>query len=71
MKFKVVVKPNSVENHLLGYDNDRQAYIVRIKAPPQKGEANKELEKFLSKSLNKKVKIISGFKSHIKLVDIS
>ena len=67
-KFKVIIKPNSPENKLVGYDDARQAYVVRIKAKPFDGEANKEVEKFLSKQLKRKVKITSGFKSKIKFI---
>jgi len=67
-KFKVIVKPNSPENKLMGYDDVREAYVVWVKAKPADGEANKEVEKFLSKKLKKKVKIVSGFKSRIKFI---
>jgi uncharacterized protein len=71
MKIKIVVKTNSDENKLLGYDGRHDAYKVHIKASPHEGKANKEIEKFLSKSLKKKVKIVSGFKSNKKIIDVT
>jgi uncharacterized protein len=70
MKAKFIVKPNAKTTKLLGYDPDRKAYRVEIKSKPDKGEANKELEKFLSKHFKKKVKIISGHKSRVKMIEI-
>lgn len=71
MKAKFIVKPNSKLTKLLGYDKDRGAYRVEIKSKPDNGEANKELEKYLSKHFKKKVKIVSGHRSKIKIVEIS
>ena len=66
-EIKVKVKPNSAKNKVLGLDE--QGFLrVDIKAPAQKGKANKELIKFLSKHFKKRVEIISGFKSREKRV---
>ncbi len=67
-QFKVIVKPNSSENKVLGYDETRKALKVAVKAPAENNKANKELVKFLSKHLKKKVKIKSGLKSKEKLI---
>ncbi len=69
-KLKVHVIPNSKENRIEGYDNWKKAVVVRIKAPPVEGKANKELEKFLSNFFGCKVEIISGKKSKDKVVMI-
>ena len=66
--FKVIVKPNATKNQILGYDKERKAYKLTIKAQPQNNKANIELIKFLSKLLKKKVKIIRGLKSREKLL---
>jgi len=42
-EFKVLVKPNSKENGIDGYDNSLGAYRVNIKAPADKNKANREL----------------------------
>ena len=67
--FKVIVKPNSKKNGILGYDEEKQAYIVSIKEKAEDNRANIELIKFLSKTLGKKARIKSGFKSKIKMVE--
>ncbi len=66
-EIKVKVKPNSAKNEVLGLDE--QGFLrVNVKAPAQKGKANKELIKLLSKHFKKKVEIISGLKSREKRV---
>lgn len=70
-KLKVVVKPNSSENKAIGYDENRKAVKIAVKAPPENNKANKELIKFISKLLKKKVKIKSGLKSKEKLLIVS
>ncbi|MBN2453919.1 YggU family protein [Candidatus Woesearchaeota archaeon] len=66
--FSVIVKPNSSRNEIVGYDKERRAYKVSIAAPADGGKANKELVKFLSKELKRKVRIKSGFTSRKKLL---
>ena len=67
--FKVIVKPNFRKNELIGFDKDRNAYIIRIKEKAKDNKANIELIKFLSKVLGKGVKIKSGIKSKEKLIE--
>lgn len=69
-KFKIIVKPNSKENKIEGFDKERNAYRVCIKAKPERNKANIEIIKFLSKLLKKKVKISSGLKSREKVIEI-
>ena len=69
-KFKILVKPNSRENKIEGFDKERNAYIIRIKARPEDNKANIEVMKFLSKSLKKKARIASGFKSREKVIEV-
>ena len=52
---KVLIKPNSPKNQILGFDSNKKALRISIKAVPKKGKANKELIKFLSKLLKKNV----------------
>jgi len=65
---KIIVKTNCPKNEVREYDSVRDAYRVEIRAKPVDGKANIEIEKFLSKHFGKKLKIISGFKSKIKLL---
>lgn len=64
---KIIVKTNCSENKI-NFDDSRSCYKVEIKAKPVDGKANSEIEKYLSKHFKKKVKIISGFKSKMKII---
>ena len=68
-KFKIIVKPNSKENKIEGFDKDRNAYRISIKARPENNKANIGIIKFLSKLLKKKIRITSGLKSKEKIVE--
>ena len=63
----VKVKPNSASNEVLGLD-EQGLLRVNVKAPAQKGKANKELVKVLSKHFKKRVEILSGLKSREKRI---
>ena len=69
-KFKIIVKPNSKENEIECFDKERNAYRIAIKAKPQDNKANIEVIKFLSKSLKKKLRIVSGLKSREKMIEV-
>ena len=67
--FKVIVKPNSRKNDILGYDEEKQAYIISIKEKAEDNKANRELIRFLSKILGRKARIKSGLKSREKIIE--
>lgn len=69
-KLKIIVRPNAIESSIKGYDERRNALKVDISAPPDKNKANKEVVKFFSKLLKRKVSIKSGFASKEKLLRI-
>ncbi|MBI4159455.1 YggU family protein [Candidatus Woesearchaeota archaeon] len=69
-KFKIIVKANSKKNEVIGYDELKKGYNVRIKAKAEDNKANKEIIKFLSKTSGKKVRIVSGLRSKEKLIEI-
>ncbi len=69
-KFKIIIKTKAKKNEIIGFDEEKQAYKVNIKAMPIKGEANKEIIKFLSKTLKKQVRISSGLKNKIKTIEL-
>ena len=71
LKFKVIVKPNSKENKIIEFNKEANAYKIQIRAKPEDNKANIELIKFLSKSLKKKARIVSGFKSREKIIELS
>jgi len=70
-KFKIIAKPNSKENKIIGFDKARNAYRIAINAKAEGNKANIELIKFLSKLLKKRVKISSGLKSKQKIIEIA
>jgi uncharacterized protein len=68
----VKITPNSSENKILGISND--TLKIKIKAPPDKGKANLELIKFLSKLLKiskSSIEIVKGKTSSMKIIAIS
>lgn len=68
-RFRVIAKPNSAKNEIKGFDEKRKAYIITIKEPADKGKANSELVRFLSKELKCRVRILSGLMSREKIVE--
>ena len=67
---KIIVKPNSKENKIVKFDENKEAYVVNIKAKPEKNKANIEIIKFFSKLLKKKITIIKGLKSREKIIKV-
>ena len=70
--FSIKVIPNAPRNEFAGRSDDG-IWKVKITSPPVDGAANKELIRFLAHSLGipkSKVKIVKGFSSRWKLVDI-
>ncbi|MBS3127937.1 YggU family protein [Candidatus Woesearchaeota archaeon] len=67
----ILVKPNSSKTEILGWDEEKQALRIAIHAPPEDNKANKELLKFLKKTLKRKVELIKGKTSREKVVRIS
>ena len=70
-QLKLLVKPNSSKNKIIKWDANKEALIITIKAQPEKGKANKELIRFLTKLLKKKITIKSGCTSKEKIVNIN
>lgn len=70
-KFKIIVKPNSRENMIEGFDSQRNAYIVHVKAKPEDNNANIEIIKFLSRYMKKRVRIVTGLKSKEKIIEVT
>ncbi len=70
-KLAIVAKPNATETEVLGYDENKKALRVSVAAVPDKDKANKEIIKYFSKLLKKKVMILSGAKSREKILKIN
>ena len=69
-KFKVIVTPNARANEIIGFDEAKNAYRISIKARAEGNKANIELIKFLTKTTKKKARIVSGFKSREKIIEL-
>jgi uncharacterized protein (TIGR00251 family) len=70
-RLKIIVKPNSPKTEIKGWDKEKEALRVNVKAEPEKGKANKEVIKFFTKFLKKKVAITHGLVSKQKVLKIS
>jgi len=69
-KIQVYVRPNSSNSRIIGYDAGKSAYIVEVKSPPEKGKANAEIIKLFFRQLKNRARIVSGFTSRKKIVEI-
>lgn len=73
---RVKVIPNSQKTELVEImdEPDGQTYKIRVHAAPERGKANTELIKFLSKNFNihkSQITIISGIADRLKLIKIT
>jgi len=70
MKIQVKVKPNSRTE---GLSREGDSFIVKVKEPPKEGKANQAVIKLLAQHFGipqSRVRILSGFKSKNKVVEI-
>lgn len=65
-KLKVIVKPNSEKDALLGWEGD--VLRVAVSAPAQDNKANLAVLKFLKKLSKKRISFISGLRSREKVL---
>ena len=80
MKIKIKVKPNSGRQEIVEKEKEKndldknkekyKEYVVYLKSIPENNKANLELIKLLKRYFKKEVKIVSGFNSRNKMVDI-
>lgn len=71
MKIFVKAKPNSREEKVEKIDENN--FIVSVKEPPEKGKANNAIKNALAvyfKTASARVKIISGYSSRNKIIEI-
>jgi len=71
MKIFIKAKPNSKEKKIERVDENH--YIVSVKEPPIKGKANKAIRNALAiyfKVASSRVKIVSGYSSQKKVMEI-
>ncbi len=72
MKIFVKAKPNSKEENVERIDENN--YIVSVKEPPVKGKANEAIKNALAvyfKTASSRIKIISGYSSRNKIIEVS
>ncbi len=70
MKIQVKIKPNSKTEEV---SREGDSFIVKVKEPPKEGRANRAVIKLLAEHFGVsqgQVKILSGFKSKNKVVEI-
>jgi len=70
VKIQVRVKPNS-KNEEVSQEGD--TFVVKVKEPPKEGKANQAVIKLLAKHFGVpqgQVRILSGFKSKNKVIEI-
>jgi uncharacterized protein (TIGR00251 family) len=68
MRIKVKLHPGSSQQKIV--DLGRGSYEVWIKEKPIEGKANAFLEKFLKKEFSSKCKVVRGFTSRIKTIEV-
>ena len=66
---KLKVKTNARKTEILEESLDEMA--LAVKGKPEKGEANREIIRFLSKHFGKSVRIVRGLTSKNKIINIS
>lgn len=69
MRIYIKLHPNSSQEKIEEVEKDKE-YEVWIKEKPIDGKANEELIKVLKKYFKKDIKIVSGFKSRKKVIEI-
>lgn len=70
MIIQIHISPNASKNELIGWQGN--AVKIKIAAPPEKGKANKELIKFLSKKWDiaqSNIQILKGTTNRRKIVE--
>ncbi|MBN2186218.1 MAG: DUF167 domain-containing protein [Dehalococcoidia bacterium] len=70
MKIQVKVKPNSKTEEV---SHEEDSFVVKVKEPPREGKANQAVIKLLAAHFSvpqSQVRILSGFKSRNKVVEV-
>jgi len=68
-QLRIKVKPLSNKNKIVRMENG--VFKIWIKSAPEKGKANKELQKYLKKITGIPVKITSGLTSENKTIEFT
>jgi len=71
MKIQVKVKPNSKTAEI---SQEGESFTVKVKEPPKEGKANQTVIKLLAEHFGvpqSQVRILSGFRSRNKLIEVA
>ena len=68
VKIRVHVNPGSKKSEIQKFDEWKNVLVVKVKSPPEKGKANRELVELLSDFFSTEVYIVSGQKSRNKII---
>jgi hypothetical protein len=70
MEIQVKVKPNSRTEELV---QEGDGFIAKVKEPPREGKANRSVARLLARHFGvsqSQVKILSGFRSRNKVIEV-
>ena len=71
LELDIMVSPRSNRSGLEGFDEWRKRAILRVKAPPLDGRANKEVESYFKEITGCRSSVTAGMTSHQKTVTIA
>ena len=71
VELDLVVSPSSPKSEVQGIDPWRGRLVVKLRAPPEKGEANEELVLILEELFSAPVEVVRGRTSRMKTVHIA
>lgn len=66
----VIVKPGAKKDEVVGWDGNKKALRVNIRAPAEDNKANIAVVKLFSKLAGKRARIVRGFKSREKVLRV-
>jgi len=66
-----MVSPNSGRSEIQGIDVWRRRLVVKLRSPPEKGEANAELEALLTDFFGAKTQVVKGHTNRMKTVIVA
>ena len=70
LEVELLVSPRSSRSGIEGIDPWRKRLVVRVKAPPLDGRANKEVEEVLAECTGFKAQVTAGHTSRQKTVTV-
>jgi hypothetical protein len=70
IELDLMVSPSSPRSEVVGLDQWRGRLVVKLRSPPEKGEANQELVALLSRFFSAPVEVLRGHSSRMKTVSV-